>query len=114
MSENRPNRAEGPSHGFSFWPIGQSRWSSEEDGRGISSDPGLPANGSESLSGDRAVDDECRGGKGAVCTAAFIIERAYGKAVARLETSEHPLEAFPSWYLLELREQLKHRKLNAH
>jgi hypothetical protein len=41
--------------------------------------------------------------------AAFIIERAYGKAVARLETSENPFEAFPSWYLLELRERLKRR-----
>ena len=41
--------------------------------------------------------------------AAFIIERAYGKAVAQLETSEHTLEAFPTWYLVELREQLKRR-----
>lgn len=41
--------------------------------------------------------------------AAFIIERGYGKAVTRLETSENPFEAFPSWYLLELRERLKRR-----
>ena len=41
--------------------------------------------------------------------AVFIIERAYGKPVARLETPENPFEAFPAWYLLELREQLKRR-----
>jgi hypothetical protein len=35
-----------------------------------------------------------------LCAVAFIIERAYGKAVARLETSEHPLEHFhPGTYL---------------
>jgi hypothetical protein len=32
-----------------------------------------------------------------------------GKAVARLETSANPFEAFPAWYLLELRERLKRR-----